>query len=63
MHFHLGWLGPAGDFDHKGYRAGDGRYGSVGQQQYRMGSGQKNWTAWNTKPDHSVSPKTTEAPG
>jgi hypothetical protein len=58
MQFHLGWLGPAGGFCHRGYHIGDGHYRGVVQQQIR----QKNQTIWNAKPDHPVSPKTIETP-
>jgi hypothetical protein len=59
MHFHLGWLGLASGFGHRGYHTRDGHYTSVGQQQTR----QANRTIQNAKPDHLVPPETTEAPG
>jgi hypothetical protein len=42
MHFHPGWPGSAGGFDHGGYYIRDGHHGSVGQQQDKGGHMQEN---------------------
>jgi hypothetical protein len=60
MHYHPGWSGPAEGFSHEGYYTGDGCYGSIGHQQGRKSQRQKNQIVQNSKPNHPVSPKTTE---
>jgi hypothetical protein len=62
-YFYPGWLGPTQGFDHGGYYIRDDRYRSVGHQQERKASRQKNWTVQNSKPDHPVSPKAITASG
>jgi hypothetical protein len=63
MHFHPRWSGPVEGFGHGGCYIREDRYGSVGHQQDRKASRQKNWTVRNTKSGHPIPPKTTEAPG
>jgi hypothetical protein len=63
MHFHLGWSGPAEDFDHGGYYTGDGHYESVGHQQDSKTPRQETQIVQNAKPDHLISSKATTASG
>jgi hypothetical protein len=62
MHFHPGWSGPAEGFGHEDYYARDGCYGYIDQLWDRRALGQENWTIWNAKLDHLVSPKIATAP-
>jgi hypothetical protein len=63
MHFYPGWSRPTQGFGHRGYYTRDSRYESVGHQLDRKTSRQENWTVWNAKPDHLVSPTATTAYG
>jgi hypothetical protein len=48
---------------HKGYYTRDCHYGSVGNQQHKKASRQKNQIVQNAIPDHPVSSKATSAFG